>query len=81
MRVERNGIDNGKLATGTTQDTHLDPSGNLVAHSNSFLVKFCHFVPIIFNVISVKGAIVIKSLLGSSPFVVTQNVFSVLIEK
>lgn len=66
-----------KLAT----DVHLDPICNLVAHSDSILVKFWHFVLIILNVISVEGAIFIKSLLAQSPFVVTQNVSANLIEK
>lgn len=64
MRVGRNGLDEGKLATGTTQGTQWDPICSLVAHSSSFLVKFCLFVLIIFNVISVKGAVFRKSSLG-----------------
>jgi len=61
MRVGRNGIGQGNLASGVMQSTLPGPICNLVAHSNSILIKFCHFVLKIFKVISVKGAIFIKA--------------------
>lgn len=61
MRVGRNGIGQGNLAAGVMQSTALGPICSLVAHSNSVLIKFYHFVLIICKVISEKGAIFIKA--------------------